>query len=74
MLARTAEGAERAQLWELIVRRYPVCASYQGRTSRVIPIVVLMPILDEPTGNATTFPEGTSPTSVRSPTPAGGLL
>lgn len=41
MLARTAEGQERAQLWERIVQQYPICADYQRRTTREFPIVVL---------------------------------
>ena len=34
MVARTAEGPERARLWDRIVRQYPVSAKYQRRTSR----------------------------------------
>jgi deazaflavin-dependent oxidoreductase (nitroreductase family) len=41
MRARTAEGSERTRLWGRIVRHYPVCAGYQGRTSREIPVVAL---------------------------------
>lgn len=41
MLARTAEGRERARLWERVVRHYPICADYQRRAGRLIPVVVL---------------------------------
>ena len=41
MVARTAEERERAQLWEIIVRRYPVVASYQRKSGREIPVVIL---------------------------------
>jgi deazaflavin-dependent oxidoreductase (nitroreductase family) len=51
MLARTAEGRERARLWERVVWHYPICADYQRRTTRLIPVVVLEPVdpsLDSP--------------------------
>ena len=41
MVARIAEESERARLWELIVRRYPVVANYQRKCSREIPVVIL---------------------------------
>jgi F420H(2)-dependent quinone reductase len=41
MVARSAIGAERARLWEHAVERYPVCAEYQRRAQREIPLVVL---------------------------------
>lgn len=41
--ARTAEGEERARLWELMVHGYPPYAEYQARTERRIPVVVLEP-------------------------------
>lgn len=41
MVARTAEESERARLWELIVRRYPVVANYQRKSGREIPVVIL---------------------------------
>ncbi len=44
MVARTAEGTERARLWERAVRRYPVCAAYQRRSGREIPVVILRPV------------------------------
>ena len=43
MVARTAEGTERARLWERAVRRYPVCAAYQRKSGREIPVVILRP-------------------------------
>ncbi|MCX4751667.1 nitroreductase family deazaflavin-dependent oxidoreductase [Kitasatospora sp. NBC_01287] len=42
--ARTAEGAERAELWELMVEAFPKFAEYQSGTSRVLPVVVLDPV------------------------------
>ncbi|MEU4388117.1 nitroreductase family deazaflavin-dependent oxidoreductase [Promicromonospora sp. NPDC023805] len=39
--ARTAEGAERARLWELMVQLAPVYRAYAARSPRVIPVVVL---------------------------------
>ena len=43
MLARTAGGEERARLWERAVRQYPVCAAYQRKSGREIPVVILRP-------------------------------
>ena len=42
-VARTVEGAEREQLWERAVDVYPAYESYQRRTSRQLPVVVLEP-------------------------------
>jgi deazaflavin-dependent oxidoreductase (nitroreductase family) len=39
--ARTASGTERASLWTQMVRLYPPYATYQTRTDRQIPVVVL---------------------------------
>ncbi len=39
--ARTAEGEEREQLWELANQQWPDYDSYQTRTERQIPVVVL---------------------------------
>jgi deazaflavin-dependent oxidoreductase (nitroreductase family) len=39
--ARTAEDDERDRLWPRVVERYPGYASYQARTSRKIPLVLL---------------------------------
>jgi deazaflavin-dependent oxidoreductase (nitroreductase family) len=41
--ARPATEAERARLWPLAVRAYSGYASYQQRTRRVIPLVLLEP-------------------------------
>jgi len=41
MVARSAEGAERSWLWERFVRCYPVCADYQRKSGRELPIVIL---------------------------------
>lgn len=42
--AREAEGEERARLWKSLVRMYPAYESYQGKTDRRIPVVVLEPV------------------------------
>ena len=39
--ARTAEGDERQQLWDLMLEPWPDYAGYQARTDREIPVVVL---------------------------------
>lgn len=39
--ARTAEGEERDRLWELVNRQWPDYDTYQTRTEREIPVVVL---------------------------------
>jgi deazaflavin-dependent oxidoreductase (nitroreductase family) len=39
--ARTAEGAERDELWRLMNRSWPNYDAYATRTDRVIPVVVL---------------------------------
>ena len=44
MVARTAEGTERARLWERAVRQYSGCAGYQRRSGREIPVVILRPV------------------------------
>jgi deazaflavin-dependent oxidoreductase (nitroreductase family) len=41
--ARTAGPDERARLWPRLVERYPAFASYQRRTDREIPVVILSP-------------------------------
>ena len=41
--ARTAEGAERDRLWELMCEVWPNYDQYQERTTRRIPVVVLEP-------------------------------
>ncbi len=43
--ARTASGAERAQLWEAAVKIWPLFADYQVKAQgREIPVVVLDPV------------------------------
>jgi deazaflavin-dependent oxidoreductase (nitroreductase family) len=39
--ARTADDAERAELWPLMVEVWPDYDAYQAKTDRQIPIVVL---------------------------------
>jgi len=39
--ARTAEGEERERLWELVNRQWPDYDSYQTKTDRELPVVVL---------------------------------
>ena len=39
--ASTAEGEERARLWELMLEDWPAYAEYQAKTGREIPVVVL---------------------------------
>jgi len=43
MVARTASADERAAMWPEVVRAYRGYASYQRRTQREIPLVVLSP-------------------------------
>ena len=43
MRARTATGAERAELWTQVVSRYKGYAGYQRSTDREIPVVVCEP-------------------------------
>ena len=39
--ARTAEGEERERLWQLVNQQWPDYESYQTKTDREIPVVVL---------------------------------
>lgn len=41
--ARTASGAERAELWQQMAALYPPYDDYQAKTDREIPVVVLEP-------------------------------
>jgi deazaflavin-dependent oxidoreductase (nitroreductase family) len=41
--ARVADAGERERLWPLVVEHYPAFATYQGRTEREIPVVILSP-------------------------------
>ena len=43
-VARTATGAERQRLWETMTAIYPPYPSYQRKTNREIPVVVLEPM------------------------------
>ena len=43
-VARTAEGEEREALWRMMSEIFPSYDSYQGRTDRQIPVVVLEPV------------------------------
>jgi deazaflavin-dependent oxidoreductase (nitroreductase family) len=48
MRARVLSDAERAELWPTVTARYPNYGTYQGRTDRVIPLVLLEPVTDPP--------------------------
>jgi deazaflavin-dependent oxidoreductase (nitroreductase family) len=39
--ARTANGEEREQLWKLALQEWPDYDTYQARTEREIPVIVL---------------------------------
>ncbi|RLC57735.1 MAG: nitroreductase family deazaflavin-dependent oxidoreductase [Chloroflexi bacterium] len=43
-VARTAEGDEREALWQKMSEIFPPYNSYQSRTDRQIPVVVLAPV------------------------------
>jgi deazaflavin-dependent oxidoreductase (nitroreductase family) len=43
VLAREAEGEERERLWAQIIAWDPDYAEYQGRTDRLIPVIILEP-------------------------------
>lgn len=44
MVARTADAEERCRWWSRIVAAYAGYATYQSRTDREIPVVILEPI------------------------------
>jgi len=44
MRARTADPAEKSELWPTIVAAYPGYAGYQRRTERDIPVVICEPL------------------------------
>ena len=44
--ARTAEGQERERLWQLVNQQWPDYDSYQTKTEREIPVVVLERVSD----------------------------
>jgi F420H(2)-dependent quinone reductase len=41
--ARVADSEERTRLWPRLVEHYPAFATYQARTEREIPVVILSP-------------------------------
>ncbi len=41
--AREVDGEERERLWQLVVKEFPLYATYQRRTKRTIPLFVLEP-------------------------------
>ena len=41
VVAREVSGEEREHLWALVTREFPLYATYQRRTKRVIPLFVL---------------------------------
>jgi deazaflavin-dependent oxidoreductase (nitroreductase family) len=43
VVARVAQGAEREEIWERQTRAMPAFASYQQKTRRRIPVVILEP-------------------------------
>jgi deazaflavin-dependent oxidoreductase (nitroreductase family) len=45
-LAREASGAERVTWWERAVAAWPDYATYQARTERLIPVLVIEPLVD----------------------------
>ena len=44
MRAATASGAERDELWARVAKMYPPYDTYQSKTSRRIPLVILSPV------------------------------
>jgi deazaflavin-dependent oxidoreductase (nitroreductase family) len=42
--AEVPEGEERERLWRLVVDAFPLYATYQARTRRMIPLFVLTPV------------------------------
>ncbi|MGW5362795.1 nitroreductase family deazaflavin-dependent oxidoreductase [Actinopolymorpha pittospori] len=47
MVARTATSEERAALWPRIIATFQGYATYQSRTSRPIPVVILEPATED---------------------------
>ena len=43
MRARETEGAERERLWKQMAEAYPTYETYQRRTDRQIPVILLEP-------------------------------
>jgi len=46
--AREATEVERERLWPVITRAYAGYARYQERTTRLIPVILLIPLRDDP--------------------------
>ena len=44
VVARTATDEERPELWRIVNAQWPNYATYQERTDRVIPVVILSPL------------------------------
>ena len=44
VVAREVGGSERERLWAMVCEAFPMYASYQRRTERVIPLFVLEPV------------------------------
>jgi len=42
VLARELDGSARAQLWPALVARYPTLAEHQARTTRRVPVIMLI--------------------------------
>jgi F420H(2)-dependent quinone reductase len=42
--AHEVEGADRDRLWQLVTKAFPLYATYQRRTQRLIPLFVLEPV------------------------------
>ncbi len=42
--AHEVEGPERERLWKLVTNAFPLYATYQRKTERVIPLFVLEPV------------------------------
>ena len=40
------EGAERERLWRMVTEAFPLYATYQRRTERIIPLFVLEPVTE----------------------------
>ena len=43
VVAREVDGAERDRLWAIVTDAFPLYATYQRRTKRLIPLIVLVP-------------------------------
>jgi deazaflavin-dependent oxidoreductase (nitroreductase family) len=66
MVARDATAAERAELWPKLTTVYPRFDTYQRRTARLIPVVILRP------SSPTSPPTAGRPGPMPPPMPPGG--